>query len=1066
MEMNDIRAFINNDVIFRRGMDYYRRACVFRYSRSKGLIEASVVGSARRPYLVQIKLDARGNPKTSFCNCPYSGGGVINCKHIAAVLIHDYEENRPIENPITQQYEEHEVVIDVRRSGRAESDGFDFVRYLLRATGLRGESKGGGKFRLTFVIDFSSEFSARRWVVYPAARYVKANGEGGRFKRYSEERITEPFGKLEKILLYNLLAKRDLKDELLHHVDFFVNNPVPFLFVKYKFRYEPASFIEVRFTHVHFVVDAIRNDKVYFTPEIEFIGDEDHYVMGKEKRFQFVRSGFSFLIIADGGKIFFSRDNERAVDLLDLLLYKKSHYTYADIKRLRGFFPGKGSGIRIENVPGKLRIKNCVPKPFIEIEEKYGYVYIELCFSYGGVDIHRDLKDDFIPVVVDGGPITLLRRNYDFERKLNEFLKIKFKSILLRNFFYDELRVRTSQIEFLVKHGRKFLEEGIEIRLKGKKYRVSSPGGSIALRVNPELDWFEVKAGYRHTEGRLTDIEVDPSLLSGGLIKAGDEYVIITEKDIKKLRALLEEGMSKAGELKIPRLRFYFIDEYYRDIVNRQDQGIRRMREICAGLKNSKHIKEYELPQNFRGNLREYQYAGYRWLFFLYDCRLGGCLADDMGLGKTVQTLAFLQRLKEEGKLGTSLVVVPVNTIANWESEIRRFAPELRYLLHYGHGREKEIGDIQGYDFILSSYHTLRNDINQLKDVHFDYVILDESQSIKNSNSLLFKSVRVLKSDHRLSLTGTPIENSIFELWSQMEFLNPGLLGGRSEFSRKYAKPIEKYADEKATERLRKITYPFILRRKKEDVLKELPDKSEIVLYSHMEQKQASIYDQHRLFFREAIGRKIERDGIKKSAVEIFSALLKLRQIALFPVLADGKFMNVKSCKFLQMKEVVEEILQESHKVAIFSQFVKCLDIIKGVFEAKGMTYTYIDGSLNATQRKEEIKRFQEDEGIRVFLLSLRAGGVGINLTSADYVILYDPWWNPAVESQAVDRLHRIGQTKKVIAYKLIVKNTVEEKMLELQERKKKLVNELITTEKGFFKSLTGQEILGLFSAD
>jgi non-specific serine/threonine protein kinase len=440
-----------------------------------------------------------------------------------------------------------------------------------------------------------------------------------------------------------------------------------------------------------------------------------------------------------------------------------------------------------------------------------------------------------------------------------------------------------------------------------------------------------------------------------------------------------------------------------------------------------------------------------------------------------VQTLAFLQRLKEEsirtegpeesGDRRTSLLVVPVNTIANWESEIRRFTPDLRYLLHYGPARNREALHTDGYDFILSSYHTVRSDIGIFKKMNFNCIILDESQCIKNSNSQLFKAVRTLKSDHRLSLTGTPIENSTFELWSQMEFLNPGILGSRTEFSRRFAKPIEKYNDKSATGKLRKITYPFILRRSKEDVLRELPDKLEITLYSQMGSHQSSIYEQHRNFFQKAILHKIEEDGLERSTIEIFSALLKLRQIALFPVLADAKFASVESCKFEQMKEVVEEVLREDHKIAIFSQFVGCLDIFKEHMHKKRLSYSYIDGSVTASKRKVQIQQFQEKDDCRLFLASLKAGGVGINLTAADYVILFDPWWNPAVESQAVDRLHRIGQEKKVFAYKLVVKDTVEEKMLELQQRKKKLVRDLVTEESGFFKSLTEREIASFFEA-
>jgi non-specific serine/threonine protein kinase len=722
-------------------------------------------------------------------------------------------------------------------------------------------------------------------------------------------------------------------------------------------------------------------------------------------------------------------------------------------------------------------MKDCIPTPILELDERDGCTYGTLWFSYDGREFTYRNDCRYISVGVENGCYTVYQRRRKMEKDLFEYLRVKFAPLHDSDFhpyrydfhshtygsFSETLNFPMSSPQFLVQHGKEILDEGIEIRLRGKKLRVAHGRGALAMQVHSSLDWFDVKVGYRDEKGGMHDINFDEDLLSSGLLRAGDQYVIIDEKEIRNLENLLEEGMSANGALKVPSLRFHFIDEFYQTIVNRDDPAIERIKRIHDRLKDFTKIDSYEFPRGFQGALREYQSSGYRWLNFLHDYDLNGCLADDMGLGKTVQTLALLQRLAEKHELALSLIVVPVNTLANWEREIDRFAPSLRYRLHYGIGRNTQFEDGEVYDFILTTYHTLRNDIQHFKEMVFRYVILDESQSIKNSNSLLFKSVRLLKSEHRLSLTGTPIENSTLELWSLMEFLNPGLLGSRKDFVRKFAKPIEGYGDEKTVQKLKKITYPFILRRRKEDVLKELPDKSEILLYSQMEKRQSEVYEEHRNFCREAVAGAIEREGLDRAAVVIFSALLKLRQIALFPVLADEKFKRVQSCKFIQLQDVVGEILQENHKIVIFSQFVKCLAIIRSYVEERNLRYAYIDGTLNAARRKEEIHKFQNQDEYKLFLLSLKAGGVGINLTAADYVILFDPWWNPAVENQAVDRLHRIGQTRKVIAYKMIVENTVEEKMLELQERKKKLVSELITTEKGYFKSLSKEDVIGLF---
>ena len=1120
MNINDIRAFIRDDVIFKRGLNYYKKGYVVRFIREEGLVEALVSGTARRPYHVQIKMDRAGKPRTSFCNCPYAGG-MWRCKHIAAVLIYDSEINRPVENPIQKQRViEQETVIDLKKTRAEAGAGIDLVRYLTHATGLLAETDGRKRFRLVFVIDHSRGYPHDRWMLYPASRYVRANGEEGRFDRFKDERITEAFGREEKMLLYRLTSRPEANDELVHHMDFLLENRVSCLYVKHETEHSPVSFEEINTLRVNFLLDRIRGKGAYFGPEILCEGNGKSFLLPRGTPWRYVRSGFTFFIIGEEGRILFSRENEKAADLLELLLVKKRLYTYSDVRRLKGFFTARSKGIRIGSIRGELRIRSDVPKPFIEVEQRYGSLYIDLWFSYGEEDIPFSSGIEYIPLESKGRHYAVLKRNYDFEGEVFEFLKRKFKHILTNDFFSKSFRASKDLSSFLVEHGKKLLDEGIEIRLKGKKQRISPNPGSVVLRVEPGMDWFDVRAYHQDPDESMKEIEIDPSLLSGGLIKAGDSYIIITEKDIKKLKSLMEEGMSRSGELKVSKFRFHLIDEYYRDIANRHEEEIERLKKIAESLRSFKKIREHELPRGFKGTLREYQHAGYNWLFFLHEHMLGGCLADDMGLGKTVQTLAFLQRLKEESIRGTSsrginsngicdqgasaprtgnrgsykreagagdmrtqekasrgtsprgirdrrtsLLVVPVNTIANWESEIRRFTPRLRYFLHYGSSRNREALHTDGYDFILSSYHTVRSDIETFRKMHFDCIILDESQCIKNSNSQLFKAVRTLKSDHRLSLTGTPIENSTFELWAQMEFLNPGILGSRTEFSRRFVKPIEKYSDRSATGKLRKITFPFILRRRKEDVLRELPDKSEITLYSRMGSRQSSIYEQHRHFFQKAILRRIEKDGLEKSAIQIFSALLKLRQIALFPALADAKFASVDSCKFEQMKEIVEEILREDHKIAIFSQFVGCLDIIKGHFQKKRLRYSYIDGSVAASKRKVQIQQFQEKEDCRLFLASLKAGGVGINLTAADYVILFDPWWNPAVESQAVDRLHRIGQEKKVFAYKLVVKDTVEEKMLELQQKKKKLVRDLITEESGFFKSLTEREIASFFDA-
>ncbi|HID39027.1 MAG TPA: DEAD/DEAH box helicase, partial [Calditrichaeota bacterium] len=471
-------------------------------------------------------------------------------------------------------------------------------------------------------------------------------------------------------------------------------------------------------------------------------------------------------------------------------------------------------------------------------------------------------------------------------------------------------------------------------------------------------------------------------------------------------------------------------------------------------------IKNYALPDNFNGELRDYQKAGYDWLNFLKDFSFGGILADDMGLGKTVQALALLRNEINKYPKKTNLIVAPTSVVFNWTREIERFTPDITFLVHYGTRRSKDIRRLKKYPLILTTYGHLRRDINFLKEIPFNYVILDESQNIKNPQSETSKAVRLLDAGNRLALTGTPVENNTMDLWSQFAFINPGLLGDQNFFKEAFMRPIEKEQNVQVASSLKKLVFPFILRRTKEDVAKELPPKVESIVYSPMLDEQQKLYDKWRMSYRNSIMQEIESKGLNKSKFKVLEGLTKLRQIACHPELVDPKFIDT-SGKFDALVEMVEEIISEKHKVLIFSQFVQMLQIIKRHLEGNNIIYSYLDGSTK--NREEAVSRFQDDKDVRVFLISLKAGGTGLNLTAADYVIHYDPWWNPAVEMQATDRAYRIGQTRKVFAYKLISKDSVEEKIVKLQEHKKKLVNSLISTEEGFFKALSKEDILDLF---
>lgn len=476
--------------------------------------------------------------------------------------------------------------------------------------------------------------------------------------------------------------------------------------------------------------------------------------------------------------------------------------------------------------------------------------------------------------------------------------------------------------------------------------------------------------------------------------------------------------------------------------------------------------EDVEFPKGINAELREYQTKGFNWLWFMYKYGLNGILADDMGLGKTLQALTILQKAKEVDGPMPTLVICPTSVVFNWEAEIQKFAPGLTCLKLSGIERKQLFKEIPNHDIVITSYALVRRDIEKLKKVNFRYVILDESQNIKNSLSQTAQAVKKLDAQHKMALSGTPIENKLEELWSVFDFLMPGFMFSMSEFNFRYVNPIMERADKTVEKRLKLQIYPFILRRMKRDVAKDLPDKVENISYCELTPDQREFYMEVLDSTKEELFKSIEQKGLEKSRMSIFSALLRLRQICCHPRLYDKE--NTKginhSGKFEHLKGMLEEIISEGHRVLLFSQFVDMLDITKDWLDRQAIPYEYLTGKTK--DRQGAVERFNSNPHIPIFLISLKAGGTGLNLTGADYVIHYDPWWNPAVEDQATDRAYRIGQTKKVFVYRLITKNTVEEKIQKLKQIKRNLVDSVISVDRNITKSLTMADVREIFSVD
>ncbi|MBU1660389.1 MAG: DEAD/DEAH box helicase, partial [Chloroflexi bacterium] len=626
------------------------------------------------------------------------------------------------------------------------------------------------------------------------------------------------------------------------------------------------------------------------------------------------------------------------------------------------------------------------------------------------------------------------------------------------------LRARVHPIDFLMRNVPRLAAAGFEIygEEKLKSARVNRNKPTLSLNVSSGIDWFDLQAAVKFGDVETTLQEVRKALRKKDhYVKLADGTIgEIPDEWIERYKHLFGLGEQTDDGVRLSNHHLTLIDQLLADADRAQSdpEFARRKKRLL----NFEGIRGMELPSGFTGELRPYQKAGYDWLHFLHEYEFGGCLADDMGLGKTIEALALLLSLRENGHANAAnLLVLPRSLLINWQREAARFAPDLSVHIHHGADRSADISKFAEYDMVLTTYGTMLRDIEKLREYKFHYVVLDESQAIKNPLAKTSKAARLLRSDHRLVLTGTPVENSTFELWSQFAFLNPGLLGNLEYFKREFGNPIEKQGDEDTSQFLRKMVYPFILRRTKAQVAPELPPRTERIVYSDMEPAQRKFYNKTRDYYRAMLLGVIEEQGMNNARMQVLEGLLRLRQICNHPKLVKENFRG-DSAKFQLLLETLETLQAEGHKALVFSQFVQMLKLVRAEMDAAKIPYVYLDGRTR--KRQERVDTFQNDPNIPFFLISLRAGGVGLNLTAADYVIHIDPWWNPAVEMQATDRTHRIGQDKPVFVYKLIARDSVEEKILELQDRKKKLVEQLISTEGSFFKSLTSEDVRVLFS--
>ena len=713
----------------------------------------------------------------------------------------------------------------------------------------------------------------------------------------------------------------------------------------------------------------------------------------------------------------------------------------------------------LADAPDELRVETVtgIPRPRLQLRPmsmRRDRLAAELTFDYDGTPVPAAST---VPIIRVAGEPRAIHRDREAEQR---FLAALYGLGFRDDWSPDGQRVLQLSAHVLPRVVRPLLDQGWQVEAAGRTYR--QPGGVQLDVVSSGIDWFELRGQVQY-DGQHASL---PALLAA--LERGESFVtlgdgtigLLPEEWLRKHATIARLGSRDGDGIRFKRSQVALLDALL--AAQPEANWDATFAHARAELEAFDGIRPMDPPATFTGTLRGYQREGLGWLAFLQRFGFGGCLADDMGLGKTVMVLAILASQREvhgNGESLPSLVVAPRSVVFNWRQEAARFTPGLRVLEYTGTGRSALRGQFGDHDLVITTYGTLRRDATALTDTAFDYIVLDEAQAIKNAATVSAKTTRLLNGRHRLALSGTPIENHLGELWSLFEFLNPGLLSTAPAFERAGA---GRQLDETAVGMLARGLRPFMLRRTKAQVAPELPAKTEQTISCELERPQRALYDELRDHYRRTLLGHVDRDGLGRAKLQVLEALLRLRQAACHPGLIDRRRSGEPSAKLDVLVPRVAEAIEEGHKTLVFSQFTSLLAIVRARLDERGLSYEYLDGRTR--DRESKVERFQTDPACRLFLISLKAGGLGLNLTAAEYVFLLDPWWNPAVEAQAIDRAHRIGQARHVFAYRLIARDTVEERVLELQQRKRRLADAILTADNSLIRDLRREDLELLLS--
>ncbi|MCF8243317.1 MAG: DEAD/DEAH box helicase family protein [Melioribacteraceae bacterium] len=1067
------------DAVVKRGKTYHKLKLVEDFFINEYVFTATVLGGTK--YIVEIVFDENLEPAEMYCSCPYFD--TANCKHLAAFLYYlnekgYFDENKKLPE-LRKIADKASVFFPVSVTNinsslskeETEKKQIEAETSALRSTFSSfinsGNSRNGSQ-TVTYKMGYAIELSGYGSTIRPVRQRLRSDGSVASVEVASKINFDkiQPVEFEEKILLDYLTANsfdrffagfETTLSESIRKKHLF-NDILNFLPGKdvYSSSYYNFERIEV----IKNPADAFLNiDK-----------DEKDEILIAKLSIELNGNSITFekapkVILDEPLWVFFDKSIFRInnLNVNQFNTFFENNFRVEIPKRLvevfeNDFLPEIASRLPIQSTKYEIIEMHEVPGKKILLKEFNSTLHLKVVFDYSGNDLSYDPLESFTSVFNDGKIITIYRDKDYEDAAYNIIRELHVKSVDKGVFI-----PRQNPIEFLLNNFDYIKESGFEILGQDNLgiFKVNTAAPKVSFNVSSGIDWFDLE-----TEVNFNGVGVAFSDLAAA-IKNKKNYVklsdgstgVLPEKWIQKIKYSLSIGEVHNSKVRFTNVQTLALDSIIEEADDYETDE--KFKERVSKLKSFEKVKRVAIPRKLNGKLRGYQKEGFNWFFFLKEYSFGGILADDMGLGKTVQAIALLLREKSKRKNYTSLIVAPTSVVFNWIDEINKFAPSLSVLNHTGTQRIKEDeSHLAKYDVIITSYGIVLRDYDLLSNLNFHYIILDESQKIKNPNSKTGKIIRKLNADNKLCLTGTPIENNLSELWSQMSFLNPGLLGSFNKFNKSFVKSIQKNGDKSSLEFLRKTIYPFILRRTKDLVAKELPPKSELIHYCEMEEDQAKVYNFWKESIRFEILQEIDKKGIKKSGFKVLEGLLRLRQICNHPALVENKYKK-KSGKFEELKIMLEKVIEEDHKAIVFSQFVQMLEIMKGYLDKKKIKYEYLTGATK--NREERIKNFKDSDETKLFLISLKAGGFGINLTEADYVLHYDPWWNPAVEDQATDRAHRIGQDKHVFVYKFITKDSIEEKILHLQNKKRKLVEDIILADSGLLKNLTREDISILF---